>query len=55
MHNQLLIHTIHTPKINTTAQSWKVIAVNDYERKISLFTIIKIMDFNGTVLNSYQI
>lgn len=54
-YNQLLVHTVHTPSNNLTSESYKVVAINDYDKRIGLFCTIKILDFNGTVINNFNI
>lgn len=50
-HEQLLVHCVHVNSSNT----WRVVAINDYNSKISLFCQIKIMNFGGSILANYTV
>ena len=51
----MLVHVVHAPKNNTSEELYKAVAVNQYDKPISMMVTIKYMDFNGTLLQSFQV
>ena len=50
-HEQFLVHCTHSPNTNTL----KVVAVNDYPSKKSIFCQIKVMNFGGSLILNYTV